>query len=285
MNEIYYVFFGVVVSIFSYAVLRDMVSRDEFVKHNYRNATIPALGGLILLLASILSGLILTIIPSSFKVEGVDLYVLTIILGFALIGLLDDLLGDKNKQGFKGHITELLNGRLTTGSLKLFGGPAIVLFALAPNIQGQGYIRVLLDVVCVSLIANLANLLDLAPGRATKYSILALIPLLVFGNLTSFMFVGLGIFIVSLFLDIREKYMLGDTGSNLMGAIVGIAAITHFGTQGTIIVVGFVLFINLLSEFISLSRIIEKTAPLRLFEELGQLKERKTWSLENRKSK
>src|SRR5690606_41698153 len=41
-------------------------------------------------------------------------------LGFAVLGLLDDLGGAGESGGFRGHLRALGRGRLTTGSVKLF---------------------------------------------------------------------------------------------------------------------------------------------------------------------
>ena len=135
---------------FSYAFLRSLINSPEFVKSNYRNASIPSLGGLVVLLSLIISGLVINLLPETQVPKKLDMSTLIIILGFAFIGLLDDLLGDKAKQGFKGHISELFKGRLTTGSLKLFGGPAIVLLSLSNNISSDGYFNIFIDVICIS---------------------------------------------------------------------------------------------------------------------------------------
>ena len=48
--------------------------------------------------------------------------------GFGLLGFIDDVLGGEDR-GFRGHISALGRGRLTTGMLKLIGGAAIALGA------------------------------------------------------------------------------------------------------------------------------------------------------------
>ena len=49
--------------------------------------------------------------------------------GFGLLGLLDDLLGAGGDQGFAGHLRALVQGRVTTGMIKLIGGAALALAA------------------------------------------------------------------------------------------------------------------------------------------------------------
>ena len=284
MDKLLYMVLGIFCMGFSYAFLRSLINSPEFVKSNYRNASIPSLGGLVVLLSLIISGLVINLLPETQVPKKLDMSTLIIILGFAFIGLLDDLLGDKAKQGFKGHISELFKGRLTTGSLKLFGGPAIVLLSLSNNISSDGYFNIFIDVICISLFANLLNLLDLSPGRTTKFSLLALTPLLVFADVQTYMFVALGVLVVSLIFDIREKYMLGDTGSNLIGALIGIAFVQAFDYRETLWLAIGIFALNVLSEFVSFSKIVQGFYPLRKFEELGQLETRKQWAKERRSS-
>jgi len=282
MDEWAYFILGVSTCVLSFFLLKSLISNPEFEKKNYRNIGIPSLGGLVVLLSIIFAELFIVLLPESQKASSFGLSAFVIVFGFALIGLLDDLLGDKDKQGFKGHISELLKGRLTTGSLKLFGGPAIVLLAFSENIPANGYLNVIIDVICISLFANLFNLLDLSPGRTTKFALLTLIPMLLLGDKQVFMYSFLGIILLSLVFDIREKYMLGDTGSNLIGAIVGIAFVQAFNSQDTLFIAIGVLILNIISEFISFSRIIQGFLPLRIFEEIGQLQTRKSWAKERR---
>ncbi len=284
MGEWAYILLGVGAVLVSFLLLNNLINSPDFVKKNYRNAEITSLGGLVVLLAIIISQLVVSVFPFGQKIVGLDHGTFIIVLGFALIGLLDDLLGDKVKQGFKGHISELFKGRLTTGSLKLFGGPAIVLLALSPKIEQNGYLGVLIDVVCISLFANLFNLLDLSPGRTTKFALISLLPVFLFAEVRLFMFTIFAILAASLVLDIREKYMLGDTGSNVIGALVGVAFVHAFNLQHTLIITILVFALNILSEFVSFSKIIQRFLPLRLFEEVGQLKERKEWSKQRRNS-
>ena len=95
---------------------------------------------------------------------------------FAFLGLIDDLLGTDGDRGFGGHLRALRAGRLTTGAMKLFGGGvvAIVLTAAPGEVSGR---RLLADAALVALAANLGNLLDRAPGRTIKVGLLAYVPI------------------------------------------------------------------------------------------------------------
>ena len=95
--------------------------------------------------------------------------------GFGMLGFIDDALGGEDR-GFRGHLRALRDGRMTTGLLKLGGGAALALVLAAQPGFGTGK-RVLADAILIALAANLGNLLDRAPGRVIKVSLLAWVPL------------------------------------------------------------------------------------------------------------
>ena len=84
------------------------------------------------------------------------------------------------------------------------------------------------------LATNLFNLLDLRPGRVEKVFV-ALLAGLCLGAWTAHPLELLGIFIgpvlvVGVF-TLRERAMLGDTGSNLVGALAGVAMLVTLGER------------------------------------------------------
>ena len=191
--------------------------------------------------------------------------------GFGMLGFIDDALGGEDR-GFRGHLRALRDGRITTGLLKLGGGAALafVLAAQPGFVTGK---RVLADAVLIALAANLGNLLDRAPGRVIKVSLVAWVPLaLVAGAgpvgiaLAPVMGAAAGV----LPEDLRERSMLGDTGANLLGGVLGLAAVFTLGRGARTGVLIALVALNLASEFISFSRVIEAVPPLRWFDRLGR---------------
>ena len=140
-----------------------------------------------------------------------------------MLGLLDDLAGAGESGGFRGHLRALRRGRLTTGSLKLFGGAAVAVAALAgPRSETPG--RLLADAALVALSANLANLFDRAPGRLLKVTGLGFVVLAIATGAPAELVavavtVGAGLALVVP--DLREQLMVGDVGANVLGATLG----------------------------------------------------------------
>jgi hypothetical protein len=124
------------------------------------------------------------------------------------------------------------------------------------------------------LATNLFNLLDLRPGRAGKAFILLGAGLTIgSGELRPLWTLGLfiGPILVLLPLDLREVGMLGDTGSNVIGAVAGVWLIlTLTTTLGLAIAAGVLALITLYGEFRSISAFVERTPGLRQLDLLGR---------------
>src|SRR5207244_2527948 len=156
--------------------------------------------------------------------------------GFALLGLADDLWGDRSTGGLRGHFRALAQGRVTTGAVKALGGAVLALAVAAgqawptpPALPGW-LARVVLQAALVALTANAINLLDLRPLRALKGFAASGLPLFLWcaagGNAASIAALGalLGAAAVYAPFEARRRAMLGDAGSNLLGAVLGLAA-------------------------------------------------------------
>jgi len=254
------------------AVLANPVLERE----NYRGHRLPTAVGLVLVTAVVAvdgGRAVLGLVGVGDAATAPSrLLVLTAVVAFGLLGLLDDLLGDAHDRGLAGHVRAALRGRVTTGFVKLGGGAAVAL-VLAGTIVGDRPGRVLLDGALVALAANLGNLLDRAPGRTTKWALVAAVPLLWSAG-TDATGVALAVVVGSaaalLWGDLRERFMLGDTGANALGAALGTATVLEAPEAARDVVVACLLALTLLSEVVSFSRIIDAVPPLRWFDRLGR---------------
>ncbi len=143
---------------------------------------------------------------------------------FSLVGLIDDIIGAEVR-GFKGHFQTLLSqGKLTTGALKALAGGAV---SVSVAIYWHGFtVSALLCALLIATFANFINLLDTRPGRALKGFWLSC--LVVFGSVglpTVFLFGPvLASSLVYAPSDFRRRALLGDAGSNPLGACIGLVA-------------------------------------------------------------
>jgi UDP-GlcNAc:undecaprenyl-phosphate/decaprenyl-phosphate GlcNAc-1-phosphate transferase len=255
---------------------RDTFAAPLFQRTNVRGAEVPVAVGVLLPVVLVGAASLLILAETLDLLDLDDEALRTSLLaatGFGLLGLLDDLGGDATSKGFAGHLRALGQRRLTTGAVKLFGGGAVALLAASAASEGRVG-RLLADAALIALAANLANLLDRAPGRVAKAGLLAAIPIALVAGVDD-RFVGpvvvLGATAALLAPDLREKLMLGDTGANVLGATLGLAVVMTAAPSTRTIVLVVVLALNLLSERVSFSRVIDRTPPLRALDRLGRL--------------
>ena len=194
-------------------------------------------------------------------------------IGFGFLGLVDDLVGATDTKGFAGHLGQLARGQVTTGLVKLVGG-VLLGVAVAP---GDGWDAVRSGVLIAGC-ANVGNLFDRAPGRAIKVCLLGGVVVASLGApawaLTGPMLVlgaGLGLLVP----DLRERCMLGDTGSNVLGAAVGLGLVVSLGSTGEWVALAVVVALNVASEFVSFTKVIDAVPPLRFLDRLGACPERR----------
>jgi hypothetical protein len=163
----------------------------------------------------------------------------------AAIGLADDLWSGPER-GIAAH---LRSGR-TTGILKLIGIPLVGLLATR-RVSGA---------LLVGLAANALNQLDTRPGRALKAYLLASVPLRA----------PKGAAVLLLSYDLREMAMLGDGGSNALGALLGLKSVSRLTETGRWIAIAALAGLTLIGERTSLGRVIERTPGLRELDALGR---------------
>lgn len=191
-------------------------------------------------------------------------------LGVAFLGLLDDLF-NAAPRGWRGHGAAVLRGGFSTGALKAVGTLALTLAYFADT--DSGAFELALAVAVVVLATNMFNLLDLRPGRSAKAFVLLGVGLLAgTGDWEPLRTVGpfAGALLILGIYDLREKAMLGDTGSNLLGALAGVWLVTALGTTGQLVAAGVLAALTIFGEFRSISATIDRLPPLRVLDSLGR---------------
>ena len=70
--------------------------------------------------------------------------------------------------------------------------------------------------------------------------------------------------------DLRERAMLGDTGSNLVGALAGLWLVLTLSATGQLIALALLLAITVYGELRSISALVERTPGLRELDSWGR---------------
>lgn len=194
--------------------------------------------------------------------------------GSGALGAYDDLYGTTSSKGFKGHLSALSRGEVTSGAVKILGIGATGLGAAA--LVSQGPADILVNGATIAGTANLANLFDLRPGRAIKVALLTGGPLLAASLLrgspaaAALAAVPLGAAAALLPDDLGERAMLGDAGANALGALLGLAAVTKLGKPGRYVLLGTVVALTAAAEKVSFTKVIAGNPVLNRIDMLGR---------------
>ena len=212
-------------------------------------------------------------------------------LASGAFGALDDLVEDTSSKGLRGHLAAATRGEVTTGAVKVVGlgvTGAVTAWIVdrsrtdpdhSRTDPGRTRIRAgamstLVGAAVIAGSANVVNLLDLRPGRALKVVILVALPIVAGDRGTRFSAVtaaaAAGAAMGVLPKDLAGRSMLGDTGANSAGALLGTALVARTGTRGRLLALAMVTALTLASEKVSFTTVIESTPGLRELDALGR---------------
>jgi UDP-N-acetylmuramyl pentapeptide phosphotransferase/UDP-N-acetylglucosamine-1-phosphate transferase len=193
-----------------------------------------------------------------------------VIVILTVVGALDDRFGD-GARGLRGHLGSLARGRPTSGILKLVVGVAAAV-VLALHLADDP-VRIVGIAVLVAVCTNLWNALDVVPGRALKWALVVLVPVLAFAwsrPSAPVIAATLGGVLGVLPFDLRERGMLGDAGSNPLGFLVGLGLAVALPTPALLAAAGLALLLQVAAETVTISQLIAAVPPLRWFDALGR---------------
>lgn len=300
-----------------YVLRRKHIKASQWERTNFHGATVSLRGGVAMAGASVASAAVASALSDQPRAA---LGGLVASLGGGLAGYIDDVDqgahdGGKVAKGLKGHLGALAHGQVTTGVIKIAGIGASALAASAlvgskATSMGGKVADLALNTVLIAGAANLANLLDLRPGRALKATVLVAAPLSYFScadaktpasgasvtsataSVTSgasgapsatpaapasasaasaqrLLASGLNAAaITALVEDLQETTMLGDTGANAAGALLGTSLAANDSWKlrlgATLGVVGLILA----SEKVSFSKVIAANPALNWLDQL-----------------
>jgi len=245
------------------AALRALAGNPALKRTNFRGRTVTLAGGPALALGATAGAIVGA--PEHAAASAVAG------LGSGAVGLYDDLVGGRPEhaaKGFRGHLSALREGRVTSGLVKIagVGAAGLVAAALLPRKRG---IDVLLGAGVIAGAANLCNLLDLRPGRAIKAGLIVGTPMSGGSGVASGTLGAAGALLPA---DLEEEIMLGDAGANALGALLGTAFTARAGTFGRLAALAGIVALTAASEKVSFTKVIERTPVLHRIDQLGRRK-------------
>lgn len=250
--------------------------RDRWARSNHAGQEVTLLEGVALVTGGTFAAPVLAAVTRRPRLGWA---VLATTAGPGVVGALDDLDRAGVRKGLAGHLGALLRGEVTTGALKVLvlAGSGLAAVGILDRGDrpggrgGWGLAGTLLGAAGVAGCANLANLLDLRPGRALKAAGAGAAGLALTGPGSPTGAAVLGSVAVLLPDDLAGRAMLGDTGANPLGALVGLAAVDRLGTRGRLVLLLATGGLTLVSERVSFSAVIDRTPLLRELDALGRV--------------
>ncbi|HIV57064.1 MAG TPA: hypothetical protein H9902_03815 [Candidatus Stackebrandtia faecavium] len=208
---------------------------------------------------------------------------LTVGLGSGAVGLYDDMVDTRphhDGKGLQGHFRALMQGRVTSGAVKVVGAGtlglagAFLIDRRSANGRISKYRSLMHTALGAGLIAgsaNLMNLFDLRPGRALKVTMAVASPLSNRDDFSGRIAVGTASAAGALMSDdLAGTTMLGDCGANALGAMIGMSLAARSGPLVRGVLLGGVTALTLTSERVSFTKVIADTPILRELDELGR---------------
>ena len=268
---------------FMIPLFKSMLVNGNVIRSNYKNEMIPVGMGIVFLPMIIINSIILGFVTlnniwfvssSNYNLNIVWLLCLALyifsMMAMFFAGALDDLIGNRNVSGLKGHFKSLFKGELTTGGFKaLFGGFVGLVVSVCIS---SSIVDIIVNTLIIALSTNLMNLFDLRPGRAIKAYLVIMIPIYITltGYTKVFPLLILPNVLAYFNTDLKARGMMGDTGSNVLGISIGVLMALGYGIKVRLVWLVFLILMHLITEKFSLTKIIEKNRVLKFIDNLGR---------------
>ncbi|WP_019122865.1 hypothetical protein [Brevibacillus massiliensis] len=271
-------FLPLFVHVFAYPPVYHLIMRRRLCRLNFARKLTPTAGGLVLLVTINLSivALLGFFYWLGFILIGLRSFVMIFIgsVAVALWGLQDDRSTDRGPKGLRGHLQVLWKEqRFTSGLLKAWGiggTSLIVSMGLSSN-----FWEMLVHTGLLALSANMLNLFDLRPGRAIKvfwmFSLAVMLATpLVYDSVAWILYLPVLSATIWFFIpEMQRMIMLGDTGANYLGFLLGVLFITGPSFIAKIVILILLMILHAGAEFFSISKVIGRYPLLHLFDKWG----------------
>lgn len=261
--------FGLLFSILILPIAINMFKSEKSIDVNYRGLKIPISVGIVFIYSQLFIVYLISLIVEKLD-NNIIMYLFSLVF-MGMIGLLDDLIGNKDVKGFKGHISQIFKGQLSTGALKALTG--LLLSIIFSQFVSENILMLIINILIIVLFTNSINLFDLRPGRGCKIFIILSIILLLTSKNNIFEYIlysALGFCVAFLPFDLGEKAMMGDIGSNSLGITLGIYCVITNEFSYKIMYLLLLIVIHLVGEKYSITKIINNNRFLSFIDKLGR---------------
>ena len=219
-------------------------SGSVWIRPNHAGSAVTLAEGPVAVVATLTGVLLTSLLPrGSVRVQSA---VAMAAVGSGALGAYDDLHGTARAKGFRGHLAALRSGTITSGVIKVAGvgaSAAVASWILGRRRSCGPAARLaggLVDTALIAGTANFINLCDLRPGRAAKVAIML-----------SVGFAGRG-------------------AAPVLGAAAATVAAASLPLPMKVMALFVVAALNLASERVSFTAVIDRSPLLRWLDQLGR---------------
>ena len=245
---------------------------------NFQGRSIPIGAGIGFVLLAMLLSLAFTLSRPDAWPFGV--LVLALVSGFGALGFLDDATPSREKGGIGGHLKRLVKERTVSTALVKAGFGLCLSMVIA--VAWRRNFTALADGLIIALCANAINLLDVRPGRAVK-GFVFVFALVVGGSCAiqallhrASVYHATWTLLMPFFIwaliwaryDLSCRAMLGDAGSNVLGAVLGLLCVWELSWTARLVTLVLLIGFHVLTEMVSLSNIIARSRVLSFLDRL-----------------
>jgi len=197
---------------------------------------------------------------------------LLVIFSMGFVGFIDDMVGKIQYKGIISHLKQFfLYKNFTTGVLKAITGILVGLIISYWITAEKSLVGIIVGTLTFSLFTNLINMFDTRPGRAVKFFIFFSILLTVMAPGRILLLTIIMSPVILYFpMDIKGRIMLGDTGSNILGGILGMTSILILDGIKQVLTVILLIALHYIGDRYSFTKIIKGSKILSYIDNLGR---------------
>ncbi|MGI6112823.1 MAG: hypothetical protein ACOYEJ_01730 [Mahellales bacterium] len=273
IKTFYFILLIIFLLIIVYFVEKQMMSflkNNNIYGYNFSKNKILTCGGLVILFPLVI---LFNII---YYLNIIDTHLLLcyllVIFSIGFVGFIDDMVGKTEYKGMISHLKQFVLCRnFTTGALKALTGVVVGFIVSYWIPEGKSLPSIIVGALTFSLFTNLINMFDTRPGRAVKFFILFSVILIgIAPRHILLITIILAPAIMYLPMDMNGIIMLGDTGSNLLGGILGITSLLILDGAIQVATVILLMALHYIGDRYSFTSIIKGSKILSYIDNFGR---------------